>query len=649
MSSLLPSRYVSRWFPAEDGAARILAGGSLGVFLVALVGCFRVPRPWDPELQAAIAERVDAGRLPTVDQYLGMSLLPALVACAVMALVLVLAAPHWTRRQGPAYPQYRPVHPRFYIVIALVFACALAASFRGPRLHHSFWNDEEVTMKDYAWGEWRATGDEGGEDYEFRRPPWKDTVFYNRGGSNHVLNSILTRSTLTFASWFRSSEPDRFSEATARAIPFIASLLTIFLLGYILACNDHRFAGITAACLLALNPWHLRYSVEIRGYSVMLLLMLLTGWFLWLALTRGRRRWWAGFALCQFLYLLAFGGAIYVAAAMNAVVAGVLLWRARANIASLVRLGAWNMVSAIPFVFLMAPSVPQFIDYLKEERMMVSFGPGWMRDYFSHLTAGIRPSNRFEHLHNGFGLDTLVAENPLSGVVLLWVIPLAACVGAVVLIARGGAGRVFALVFLGATGLSLGHNYLADNPTFPWYLLYSVLAYCGFAGAAAEVFRYMPVSRLVRIGLCGGLGLVLVALYAVAANRPLHALALYPRQPIRDTVETMRGVAPTYGRLGDTEALTATFGTSQQRLLSYDPRVIRLRSLEDLEALAARAHEEERTLWVAFCGRQRALQDNDAALVGYLEDPETGFEKVKVQPGWEEMWTYHIFRLSGEG
>jgi len=67
--------------------------------------------------------------------------------------------------------------------------------------------------------------------------------------------------------------------------------------------SGYARAGLLAVLLLALHPWHIRYSTEARGYTLMLLFFILTVW----ALMAGRprdeplRRHWLLFALASFL------------------------------------------------------------------------------------------------------------------------------------------------------------------------------------------------------------------------------------------------------------------------------------------------------------------------------------------------------------
>jgi len=104
------------------------------------------------------------------------------------------------------------------------------------------------------------------------------------------------------------------SEATARlpsVICGVAAVLLLYLLGRRLV--DAR-AGLVAALLLAVSPFHIHYSQEARTYSLMVLLALLS----WLALIRVLERGSPGriiiWAVCSFVLLLSHNYAVFLLA-----------------------------------------------------------------------------------------------------------------------------------------------------------------------------------------------------------------------------------------------------------------------------------------------------------------------------------------------
>lgn len=66
----------------------------------------------------------------------------------------------------------------------------------------------------------------------------------------------------------------------------------------------HRRAGLTAALLLCMSAFHLEWSQQFRGYSVLLFFTLLSFLFVYQALQSGRRQYWAGFLVAISLAIL---------------------------------------------------------------------------------------------------------------------------------------------------------------------------------------------------------------------------------------------------------------------------------------------------------------------------------------------------------
>ena len=90
-------------------------------------------------------------------------------------------------------------------------------------------------------------------------------------------------------------------EATLRllsVIPGILSVLLVYLLGS--RWFDRR-TGLYAALTLSLSALHVQYSQELRGYAMMLMLLLMSAIFLDRAVKEGQLRFWAGHVITSAL------------------------------------------------------------------------------------------------------------------------------------------------------------------------------------------------------------------------------------------------------------------------------------------------------------------------------------------------------------
>jgi hypothetical protein len=611
-------------------------------------GLTQLPGPGSfAETKAAMAARAAEGKPPTVEQTIHLTLWWGCAGGLLVVFFLAITSRWWANRHPSTIEAPRPVAR--HIILLLFAAVIIAIIPRAPRLTHSFWNDEEVTMQDYAHGEWKKSKD---GEFKFRSPSWRDTIFYNRAGSNHTLNSILTRATLDGTAIFRSKEARRrgeFSEAVARVVPFLASLATVFLVGWLPARAGWGVAGVIAAFALALHPWHVRYSVEIRGYSVMLALMAGCLLCLWQALAGGRHRWWLGFALCEAGFLLAFAGSLHFALMVN-VVAAVYLLRAApapARWPALRSLVAWNALAAIPVLLLTLPSLPQFAFYLKEGKKMMSFVPGWgwEKDFLSHWLAGIPP--RADAPGESFGLG--LQQFGHVGRWLCWFGTLLAVAGIarMILHPRAPFARLLGMIIVAAPLVAYAHHRAAENPVFPWYLQFSLLTLCIGWGAALAPPERGNKSLLGHRALPAVATLFLAALWLPVIAKVNHRLATVPRQPIREAAAAMAGTAPTYGRAETSDRILVTFGTSAKRMLTYAPETRVIDSLATLEAIQREADETGKSVVAAFCGRNLALvspaSPTDGELVRFLESPGSGYNPRGRATGWEELFSYHVF------
>ena len=89
-----------------------------------------------------------------------------------------------------------------------------------------------------------------------------------------------------------------------------------------------RLEGLVGALLLAVAPFHVRYSQDARFYTLLVFLSLLSVYFLYRGISSGKRKWFAGFVLCNMLNLYNHLFAFLVLAAEVVFVAG--LWVAQA-------------------------------------------------------------------------------------------------------------------------------------------------------------------------------------------------------------------------------------------------------------------------------------------------------------------------------
>lgn len=643
--------------PAPAGSTRDV--GSVLLFLLCLllavgafVALFKLRLPWDPQLAGEISERQQLGKVPTVQQYIDLSMWWAALFSCLAGSFLLATSRLWMARTPPLpalnLPESKSTSQRALVWGILAAITITSGIIRSQRLDHSFWNDEETTIQDYAWGEYnRPELDAPVEPLKFKPVEWSDTLFYNRGGSNHILNSAITKTTLDSWNAISGRDTPHFSETVARIIPFLASLATIFLLGWAAWRAHSAVTGIAAAATLGLNPWHLRYSTEIRGYSLMLLLILACVIFLYLALHTGKRRYWLGFAIAEAGFMLAFIASVYVAAMINlAALAAIMAWSTsgKDRLLGLARMAAYNLLAAVIFVIIVAPSVPQFSDYLKNP-LFEGFAPNWFSDFYHHLTLGIPPWTADPESNLGITAPQLFSQSPWIEPLVFRVIPILLLIGVLAFFNRRSV-FLFVIALAAAPLLSYLHNRFSDSPALPWYLLYALLPFALFCGAMCTCPRWLPgISPRKAQFASIALAIVWLGIYATATHPSRVRLCEVPRQPLREVAAAMRGNSPSYAQPINTDVISASIGFSIKRLRSYDPHIFPLNNAAGLRDLVESADRQHRPCVVAVCGGKMLLEDEtDAASIAFLEDPENRFSPAERIFGFEEQFSYQLYR-----
>jgi mannosyltransferase len=101
-------------------------------------------------------------------------------------------------------------------------------------------------------------------------------------------------------------------EFGTRLLSAAAGTLTIPLLYVAGSLIANRRIGVLAALLIAVAPFHLRYSQEARGYAIQVALAVAATACLLLALKRRQWRWWIGFGISSALNVYILFGAFLV-------------------------------------------------------------------------------------------------------------------------------------------------------------------------------------------------------------------------------------------------------------------------------------------------------------------------------------------------
>jgi len=589
--------------------------------------------PWDDTLQ----KRVESG-MPLKPEHYGIigHWWVSVVTVFVGLTVLLLGRKWWwtpvseveVRPDCLEDSQKRYSGRVVRIAILLVIGAVVYGGMaRAPRLSHGFWNDEEYAFHRYSWGEVQI--DETGAR-QFKHVDWERALSFNHTGNNHLVHTILAR--LSIGAWNKATgaEEGQFSEASARVFPFAAGLIAIGIAGWLGTAVGGPWIGAACSWMLALSPWHVRYSVEARGYSLMFMALLLMVASAIRALERGGWRWWLLSSLSGAVALAAFPGCVYVLLIFWPVTL-ILAWMGRSDKPKgVARLLIGNLLGAVGVLWLWLPSVPQVLAYLRRsDTWRAEINTEWLRDLQSHLVSGIPPFTMDLGYQLGLGVGNLSA---VAQCILTWVIPALSVVGlfSVVLSKSKTPGLLVVAAFVGGPCVLLLREFGNEVPMFGWYLFYSLPILVVLVPAAAtHIVRVLPKFGIAFL-------FAVVTSYGWATHAPRARLAEVPRQTTRDVSEFIRGADR-----ADMSPITASFGTSSRQAFSYDPALKLVSSISELRAIEVEAQESGRPLFVYFCGGRRALE-RDPELVEDIVN-SVHYELVAEFLAFEELFGYQVF------
>ncbi|MEM8954930.1 MAG: glycosyltransferase family 39 protein [Verrucomicrobiota bacterium] len=630
-------QWERRWPVLECGVVRWLALALLVWVLVSVGYLLFGSKPWSVDVMG-LAEGTSSKR---VEHYMWTGLWWGAAINAVIGLALLGTMQWWGVMVpvGPTIETARRVYSgwaRRAMLLGLGGALVVGVFERAPRLTHSFWNDEEYGFRRFVSGYHR---DDGTGVLEFKRVRWVDSLFKNHDGNNHVWHTMEARAGLGVWRLLSGAEEGEFREWAVRLVPFLSGLGSIFLVGLLGSLLGRPLAGVAAAWFLALSPWHMRYAVEARGYSSMILFLLLGLVFLVKALQTGSWRWWLFYGAAQCLMLWSFAGVVYVALVQNILALAFLLMnnRWKGNRQGIIgRFFVANALSAGVFLVLMLPSLMQLVSFLEgyqEETGRVDLGAGFLRDVWAHLVVGLPWTTAGDE--SWPSMIGLQAKSLGAFIFLNVVMPVAAVLGALLMLFRGDwRARLVALVFLLAAVAMWGHNALSGTAIMGWYFVFFAPGFALFLGWGsalvwAESFR-------VR----GGVAVAIVALFWLTASGPRGAIRDRERHPMRQVVWEVRGESPAV-TADDEGIMTVAMGSGDRQLRTYDPWIHPVDTKEELEVVMEEARDRGKDLAVYVCSPLR-LEREAPEVMAMLRD-EGEFEKRREVDGLEEFWSFRVW------
>lgn len=599
------------------------------------------PKPWDSGVSAALA---DGDELRPKHYVVSGLWVAAWLNIAIVAGVASLGP--WLFRSLPEEMPSVPEVPgdrriRGLLPLILLVAAVVGGVIQAPRLSHSLWGDEEYTAKRYVVGYYRRDSDEG---LELKEPEWIWTAWdFRRGPSNHQLFSILSRISHSFHEPSGDPEEPYFSEVLIRLPSFLASLGTIFMVGWLAALFGGVRAGAIAALLLAVHPWFIRYGPEARGYGLMMMLLALGLVLFYKAVIGGRWRHWMAFGVVEFLVFISYLGSLHFILLLN--LSGLLLvaFGQRRKAARWPQIGRFvvaNTTAAALVIMMIAPTIEPTRQWLARTTEASAFGAApdlsWVIDAACELATGL----------TWFSWD---ASNPLAlhlaDKPLLLTVPLLALsvlfliMGALRLCVKSKVTALMVPVMLLPAPAMVIHAKLGGSFMFSWYLLVALPAVVVLIALGIDWLGNSLWSGRKAMSVAITVAVVFMALLAVTTWDRVHLLRTQSVEPSYETVALTRNILNPADPAIDEGVVTVGFSMWSQ---AYDPAARQVRNADELRSVMAQARVEGKELYVNF-GQYGLAKQNVGDIMEMIED-ESLFEPIAILPGLWQPCTRWVYR-----
>ncbi|NNE91884.1 MAG: hypothetical protein HKN23_09580 [Verrucomicrobiales bacterium] len=469
---------------------------TVGLWVAWLIGANalrEMRKPWEIE-----------GEPSTTADFIAIGGFRAGIFSLAVAALLIATRKWWFRLAGgreavPTGPRIRVGRRGWIGILAvLIFATAL----RAPMMDRMVLRDEQDNLRRNIFGFHYIELHK--RTLEFFEVEWPDAFFENRLANNPIAFSVLSKASLEIWRELTGAPEDQFSKIAFRMPSLIFGVASIFLLWLFLTLLRRPISALLASVLAAIHPLHLEYSVQARGYGIVLFCAGLIAVCGLLAVRRGRWRYWFVLAIGLMGMLYAFAGAIYFVAPTGLALIVFLAWQCFKNRESgagarLTRFLISCLVVGTIYTQLVAPSLPQIAAHLGGKYEHIPLHPRWLITTYHQHTTGIWLSEEIHNHVESEGLSiydswwknfgavwrwhtaTFFPNEPLHAILIFLIIPTLAVVGFLAVWKMGGIVRWLAVAGVLAPVLDFVHHHFVTHLyAYFWYWIYSLLWFITF-------------------------------------------------------------------------------------------------------------------------------------------------------------------------
>ncbi len=263
-------------------------------------------------------------------------------------------------------PSPAPKASRWWI-LALLGSVMVCGALRWNFATRSLWWDEMWNAREATVGEFRPDKKRPGA-MKFYPASWSQALWNFRKPTNHSAFTVLSKACHETWAMGAKPAPGVFSEAVLRLPNLALSMLTVWLVGWLLRAWGYPASGLLAALWLSVHPWFIRYGVDARAYTLLVALTAAQMHVLWRLIGRttpwaaSPGIWWT-FGILQGVIVWTNVWAVWLAAPFFAVAAVAIVreWPKSDRARGLWRLVAVNVVGAMLFLQLFLPNLLQLV------------------------------------------------------------------------------------------------------------------------------------------------------------------------------------------------------------------------------------------------------------------------------------------------
>lgn len=610
--------------------------------LIAGLSFFFVAKAWSNKKDDArfIAKR-DAKENISVPAYVGYYGPRALFLNSGLCLLLLAAGPWATRTmQRTKAEPHHPRDPKQKLAWAAVAVTMIGSAFWvAPRMNHSLWADEATTMRKFTVGEYNRT-DEGKMELKTITPLYRQ--FALKTPNNHMLFS--TFSGMVHKAFYKPSDDPQapyFSEFLLRIPAFIAGMGALLAIWWLAAEMGLKQYAWLPVVLLALHPWHVQYTAEARGYSMIMALVPASFAAVLTALRTGKWRWWLLYSLMQVMMVDTWPLAVDVLLTSNAIVFGMIITTFWGTGDCLTQLGRWGIASllaAMVAVQLLLPALPQIVQYMNEQPAFLNFHFLYLQDAFIMMLTGSRWENGDPNNPVLISWQALVANHPVLAGGFLLLLTVLMIIGFIRLWRTSTPVRWMACLFVIIPSFIIIHLYFRKSIFLPWYWVPAM-------PGSLILLTAGIISITQRLAASAGKIVIpaVLAIYAVGLLPQHFNLRAAPLQQNREAaLLTRKVINPTHPEFGK-DAITAYVAMFYK---GYDSEAKPVGTQEEIQQLIAQAKQEKRPLYVNL-SRPNVLSPDERKILEVLDDPNI-FEKLPPLYGTDLESTRWVYRYKAQ-